>query len=574
MKRCPECRRDYFDDTLRFCLDDGAELLEGPAQEDAATALLPGGITSETPTRFLQHSPNSRDDSPRPGSPSVRSAIFSDRRPLVIFAAVAILAVGGFLWYANSPFVRAKQIDSIAVMPFVNESGNPEMDYLSDGITESLINSLSKVPNIAVKARSSVFHYKGKQVSPQQLANELSVQAILTGRITQRGDRILSSLELIDAATGNNLWGEQYDRKQTDLTVLQTDIARDVSNELRSKLTGAEQQRVSKNYTENTEAYQLYLKGRFHWNKRSGADIRKSLDYFQKAIEKDPGYALAYAGLADAYLLLPGYANEPHQAAFPKARAAAAKALEIDDTLAEAHTALAAYTSDYEWNFPQAAAGFKRAIHLNPNYATAHHWYAESLAAQGRFAEALAEMKRAQEIDPLSLIINGLLGVMFRLNGEFDLALEQLHRTLEMDPNFHRTHIYLAETYEAKQMFIEAGDEFHRAFILAGLPAEEADRLRDASRQALRRDGPVGYYRKQAELIAERRNSKKGAVPPLTVEAKYLVLSGQHEEAIKLLEQGFKDHDPDMLRLRDPALQPLRSKPRYQELLRQMGISV
>jgi TolB-like protein len=286
-------------------------------------------------------------------------------------------------------------INSIAVMPFVNESGNQEVEYLSDGMTETLITSLSQLPNLNVKARSSVFRYKGKETNPQTIGKELNVQAILNGRVVQRGEQITLSLELINAQTENLIWGEQYNRKMTELVSLQSEIARDVSSKLRAKLTGAEQQKVAKSHTQNTEAYQLYLQGRFYWNKRTDEGITKGTEYFQKAIEKDPNYALAYVGLAESHIL------EDSRGGNAKAKTLALKALEIDDSLGEAHVTLAVVKGDPpEWNWAEAEKEYKRAIQLSPNYATAHHWYAESLAAMGRFDESFAEYNRALELDP------------------------------------------------------------------------------------------------------------------------------------------------------------------------------
>ncbi len=357
----------------------------------------------------------------------VVSEIKQHKRGFSIGLIALLLASIGFgYWFFFSRALTAPQIESIAVMPFVNESGNTDNEYLSDGMTETLINSLSQLPNLSVKARSSVFRYKGKDIEPQTVGNELSVQAILNGRVIQRGDNLILSLELVDTKTGNQIWGEQYNRKQADLVSLQNEITRDVSNKLRMKLSGTDEQKVAKKYTENTEAYQLYLKGRYHWNKRTGADIRKSVEYFQQAIDKDPTYALAYAALAEAYILIPNYTKDSPDEAIPKARAAAMKALEIDETLAEAHTALADVMYEYDWKFAEAEKEFKRAIELNPNYATTRHWYAEYLLTVGRKEEAIAEIKRAQELDPLSLIINAVVGVVYIENRQYEQAIEQL----------------------------------------------------------------------------------------------------------------------------------------------------
>ncbi len=315
----------------------------------------------------------------------------------VIVLVISVVGLGFYLHPRNSKVA----IDSIAVLPFVNESGNIEVEYLSDGITESLINSLSQLPHLSVKARSSVFRYKGKEVDPQKVAAELSVQAILNGRFAQRGDDLTLYLSLVDARTGNQLWGEQYNRKLTDLVSLQGEIARDVSNKLRVKLSGADEQRVTKAYTANIEAYQLYLQGLYHWHKRTPEDIRKSIALFQRAAEKDPLYAQAYAGLALAYGVLPSNSTMTQQEKKEirlKERAALSQAQELDDSLAEVHAESAALKHGVDWDFAGAETEFKRAIELNPNYATAHQWYSEFLSNMGRHEEAFAQIKRRTKL--------------------------------------------------------------------------------------------------------------------------------------------------------------------------------
>src|SRR5687768_11089223 len=354
MKRCPECRRDYYDDSLLYCLDDGTALLEGPASMDeAATAVLPDAhTTGEARTRTFDSG-----ETPQTKAPSKRNSIIAGILGILVISA---LGIGGYFYYGRSD----SEISSIAVLPFVNESGNPEVEYLSDGMTETLINNLSRIPRLSVKARSSVFRYKGKDVEPQKVAADLNVQAVVNGRVMQRGDNLTLNLEMVDARTGYQIWGEQYTRKTGDLVTLQSDIARDVSNKLRQKLSGADTERISKRGTENTEAYQQYLKGRFHWNKRTIEDINKSIEHFQKAIEIDPSYARAYAGLADSYAVIPSYTNNRSKEAFPKARTAALKALEIDNSLAEAHATLASVLNEFDWKFEEAEKEFKRAIEL------------------------------------------------------------------------------------------------------------------------------------------------------------------------------------------------------------------
>jgi serine/threonine-protein kinase len=301
---------------------------------------------------------------------------------------------------------RAGTIDSLAVLPFVNAGGDPNAEYLSDGITESLINTVSQIPGIRVVSRASAFHYKGKDVGAKTVGRELGVAAVLTGRIVQRGDALSIRAELVDARDDTHLWGEEYNRRLSDILAVQEEIARDISGKLRQRLTGEEKKRLTKRYTENAEAYALYLKGRYHWNKRTGEDIQKGIGYFQQAIEKDPTYALAYAGLADSYAILFQYAGLPSSETFPKAKAAALKALEMDDTLAQAHATLAETHEFFDWDFSAAEKEYRRAIELDPKYPTAHHWYSACLSRLGRHEEAIAEVERAYELDPLSPIIS------------------------------------------------------------------------------------------------------------------------------------------------------------------------
>ena len=346
------------------------------------------------------------------------------------------------------------------MLPFVNASGNSDIEYLSDGLTESLITSLSQLPRLSVKARSTVFHYKGKDVTPQQVGSELSVQAVLNGRVVQRGDQLTLSLELVDARTGNQIWGEQYNRKTADLVSLQSEIARDVSSKLQLKLSGADEQKLTKNYPVNAEAYQLYLRGRFYWNKRTPTDFKKSIEYFQQAIAVDPNYALAYAGLADGYALLSAFGVIPPHEGTPKAREFALKALSLDNSLGEPHATLALKLQDYDFDFAGAEREFKLSIALNPNYATAHQWYGELLGRLGRFEEAFAEFRRALEIDPLSLPVNWHYGRSLYVARKYDESLAQLKKTLELDANFPGVHGTLAQVYQAKGNYAESVEEY------------------------------------------------------------------------------------------------------------------
>ena len=561
MKRCPECRRDYYDETLLYCLDDGAALLEGPASgNESATAILPDAhTTGEAQTRTFD------TGKAIPIRASKRNSIIAGGLGILLVTA---LGIGSYLYYVRDQ----GEISSIAVLPFVNESGNPEIEYLSDGMTDTLINNLSRIPKLSVKARSSVFRYKGKDVEPQKVAADLNVQAVVNGRVMQRGDNLTLNLEMVDARSGDQIWGEQYVRKTGDLVMLQSDIARDVSNKLRQKLSGADTERISKRGTENTEAYQQYLKGRFHWNKRTIEDINKSIEHFQRAIEIDPSYARAYAGLADSYAVIPSYTNNRSKEAFPKARTAAMKALEIDNSLAEAHATLGGVLHEFDWKFEEAEKEFKRAIELDPNYATAHHWYAEYLLTMNRDDEALAEIKRAHECDPLSLIINSILGLIHGLNGNFVESEAQLKRTVEMDPNFGRAHLFLAGLYEQQGRFEEAISEYEKHAATNGMPAENIAKLSASVRQAYKTGGPKGYWQALLDFAKKGAEIDPESGPPLFALAGLHAQAGDKDRAFEYLERSFEQREVDILRLNDPMLAPIRSDPRFKGLVRRIGL--
>src|ERR1041385_4974316 len=322
---------------------------------------------------------------------------------------VAIAATAGFRSYFHARNTEVA-VESIAVIPFMNQDKDPNSEWISDGLTESIINNLTQLPNLRVIARSSVFHYKGRETDPIAIGKELGVRAVLTGRLQHRGEKMLISAELIDIRDNKQLWGEQYERELADMLSVQREIAREITNNLRPTLSGVDQSRMDKQYTANPEAYQLYLKGRFYWNKRTGQDLHRAVPFFQQAIEKDPNYALAYTGLADTYALLAVSTNEPARDVMPKAKEAALKALALDDNLAEAHASLGQITEYYDYDFVTAEREYRRAIELNPNYASAHQWFAEHLCALRRNDEALSEIRRALELDPMSLIINRTYG--------------------------------------------------------------------------------------------------------------------------------------------------------------------
>lgn len=482
-------------------------------------------------------------------------------------AGLVVLGVGVTLvaLYLRSRTSSAA-ITSVAVMPFVNEGGKAELEYLSDGMTDTLISSLSQIPNLSVKARSSVFRYKGKETNPQTIAKELNVQALLNGRIAQLGDQFTLTLELVDAQTENIIWSEQYTRKQTEIISLQSHIARDVSNKLRLKLSGTEAAKVAKTYTANPEAYQLYLKGLYHWNKRTPESLKTSVDYFDQAIAKDPSYAQAYAGMALAYVLFPEYSAGKPAESIPKAKTSAKRALELDDTLAEAHTALAIILFKYERNTSESDQEFQRAIELNPNYATAHQWYAGgNLVATGRFEQAIAEGKRAVELDPLSLIANVELSAVYGYARQNDLAIAQLNKIIEMDPNWYLAHMVLCQTYSYNGQYSQAIAECEKAKGLNDDPAVLSYLSRAYSLAGKKEDG--------MKVVAQMHEiAKQRYVPAYGFGFAYAAL-GDKEQAFQWLERSFQDRGWEISYLKvDPAMDPLRSDSRFNDLMKRVGL--
>ncbi len=504
--------------------------------------------------------------------PAVATLTFPRRAiwPVAVLIVGAALALGG--WYYFGRNTATAQIGSIAVMPFENATGNADIEYISDGLTEGLINSLSKLPSLSVKARSSVFRYKGKTADVQQVGTDLSVQAVLNGRLQQRGDVLLLSIDLVDTATGNQIWGEKYERKLEELSVLENEIARGVALELRQRLSGAEAERLAKQNAADPEALQLYLRGRFHWNRRTVSDIERSIEYFQSAIAKDPAYAPAYAGLAEAYVVLPAYDPSTSHEVYPKARSAAQKALRLDESLAEAHSTLGVVLHEYDWQFAESEEEFKRALDLNPNYATAHHWYAELLLDLGRYDEAVAEIKVAQLLDPLSLIINTAVGTLLTASGRHEEAIEQLQKAIDMDGNFARAHLRLAFAYEDVGRFTDAAAEYEKYSISIGRPVADAVAEASQLKDAWNRFGAEGYWRKLIE-IGEKRTARGTPDAPIPVAqaARYAQI-GEREKALSILEKAYEQRGPGVLRLNLRAFDKIRSDPRFQRVREKIGL--
>ena len=405
-------------------------------------------------------------------------------------AAAAVLALGllGTRFFAG----RTQSIDSIAVLPFTNVGGDPETEYLSDGVTESVIGSLSRIPKLKVIAFSSVLRYKGKTVDLQEVVSDLPVAAILTGRILQRGDELSITTELVDTRDRSRLWGEQYDQKVTSLLAVQDDIAQKISDHLRQRLSGEEQGRLKKRYTDNAEAYQLYLKGRYHWEQFTPEGYEKSLEYFQQAIDKDPNYALAYAGIAQTLAAMTVEGLLPPKQGQEQAQAALAKALALDDTLAEAHSAKAVW-SYMDWRWPAAEKEFERALELNPALASTRRYYAHCLRNLGRFEQAIQMMKRELELDPLSVETNTNLGQLYSWAKRYDEAIEQFRKTLEIDPNAAGAHDALSDALARKGLYAEALEAKRRSLVLAG---------DDEAAHTLGSEGTAEGYQKAIRALA------------------------------------------------------------------------
>jgi len=423
-----------------------------------------------------------------------------------------------------------------------------------------------QLPNLKVIARSSVFRYKGKQTDPIAVANELGVRAVLTGRIMQRGDSLTIGVELIDARDNKQLWGEQYQRKLSDLLSVQHEIATEITSKLRLKLSGAEQERVTKHYTETPEAYQLYLKGRFYWNKRTGEAIKKAIEYFNQAIDKDPGYALAYVGLSDCYVV-PANPQPPIEK-MPKARAAATRALELDESLAEAHSALARVLVVYDWDWAGGEREFKRALELNPHFAGTHQWYGGYLEMLGRREESLAERRQALELDPLSVSINFELGIAYYYARDYDRAIQQFQKTLELDPNFPLVHWALPAAYEQKGMYDQAIVGFKKGIALRGGTEWSF------SMSGLGHVYGVSGKKAEARAVLDelKQMSRQEYVPADSIALIYAGL-GEKDQAFTWLEKAYDEHAFKMAWLKvEPEWDSLRSDPRFADLVRRVGL--
>ena len=511
------------------------------------------------------------DATPGSGSQEViaaASAWWRRKSVLAISAIGLLILLGAGGWFYRSSTRGGETIDSVAVLPFVNASGDPNNEYFSDGITESLINSLSQLPHLRVMSRDSAFMFKGKDTDAQVVGRQLGVRAVFKGRVMQRGDNLEISAELVDARDDSHIWGQQYSRKAADIFVLQGDLAKEMTSMLRMRLSGEEEKRMTKSYTANPEAYQDYLKGRYWWNKANEEGFKKGIEYFQQAIAKDPGDAQAYAGLADSYVLLTAGFGLPPKEAYPRAREAALKALEMDDTLAEAHISLAVVKAQYDWDWSGAENEFRRAIALNPSSARAHQAYGfVLLGATGRLEEAIIELKRALELDPLSLLINSNLAGALLAARQFDQAIEQERKTLDLDPNFILAHWYLGLSYVQKSMYKEGIAELEKAVGMSPGNTLTLSGVGYAYAVAGRKAEAQKVLDKLDELSKQKYVSAASRAPI------YAAL-GEKDKAFEWLEKAYEDHAIGAIKgvAQAPLYDPLRSDPRFADLLRRMNL--
>ncbi|PWT91739.1 MAG: hypothetical protein C5B55_07580 [Blastocatellia bacterium] len=459
-------------------------------------------------------------------------------------------------------------IDSIAVLPLVNTATDPNTEYLSDGISDALINSLTELQQLHVVARSTAFRYKGKEVDPQQVGHDLNVRAVLTGRVRQMGDRLDVQVDLVDVTTGAQLWGEEYERNISDVLTIKQTIAREVTEKLRLKLFGAEQQKLVRHDTTNAEAYQLYLRGRYFWNHRTADNIKRAIEQFQMAIDRDPNFALGYVGLADCYGLLEELAGVPATETIAKARAAADRALQLDDSLAEAHTS-SAFVFQQMWRWQETQREYERAISLNPNYPTAHHWFSIYLRAQGKFEDSLKEIQRAHELDPLSSVISQNIAELEILKNDLNSAVAHCKEIIELDPNFPGAHDELGFAYLKQRRFDDAIAELRKTVELSG--------------RSSRTLGDLGY----AEAVRGKR------VEALAIEKELEERYVRHEalgQYVAEVYAGLGDNDKAFEWL-DKDLErgigirlifvrwwftfgELRKDPRYVDLVHRMGLQI
>lgn len=479
------------------------------------------------------------------------------------------ISAGAFLIYrSRAPVRNAVPISSIAVLPFKNLSGNQAEDYFSDGITESLITSLSKVGGLKVISSSSVFHFRGQQIDPHEVGKQLNVGAVLEGTVRKDQDSIRVAVRLVSTDDGQVLWvSDTNDKALRDVFGMQDEIARNVVAGLSVKLTPEGAQQITKRYTDNVEAYQLYLRGRYHWDKFTVTDLRRSIDYFQQAIKLDPKYPLPYTGLADAYCMLNGLGAASTDEVIPKAKEAVARALELDDTLSEAHTSAGLIKDFYDWDFAAAQREFKRAIELNPNSSTAHYLYGKVLpdVTGGRFDESFVEAQRALDLDPFSVSINEDLGELLYYSRQYDRAIAQWQKTLELEPNYPLAYNWISRAYEAEGRYDQSIDTLLKRYARGGMPEAKVTELR----AIYSKSGWKGYWQSQLEFI--KNQPRQGFQEPYFMVWNCL-RAGEKDQALAWLEKAYEIRSGWIPTIRyDPLLDSIRSDRHFTALVKRVG---
>ncbi len=513
MKRCHKCQHSYTDETIKFCRYDGTPLIDEDSLESSATMALPSTTqNTEIPTQPLSVKP------------------------------------------------------SIAVLPFVNMSADQENEYFCDGLAEELLNALSKVDGLQVAARTSAFSFKGRGLDIREIGQKLNVSTVLEGSVRKAGSRLRVTAQLINVDDGYHLWSEKYDRQLEDVFDIQDEISLAIVEALKVKLLGEEAALVLKRNTADVEAYQLYLKGRYFWSKRTEEGLKKAIEYFNHAIERDSKYALAFAGLADCYTVLSMYGVLAPDQTYPVSKQAALRALELDSQLAEAHTSLAYAMYRYDWDWAGAQKEFKRSLELNPNYAPAHQWYASYLSTVGQSEEALVQIRRAQKLDPLSLIINRDVGMILYWARQYDDAIEELNKTLQMDPMFGPTYAFLGLAYEQKGMYEQAGGVIREALKI--LPYEPLFIAQLGRVLAL--TGQTSAAKDTLDSLMEL--SKRRYVSSSYLAIVFLAL-GDRDLAFEWLEKAYEEHDDRLVFIKvEPLSDSIRDDPRFADLVRRIGL--
>ena len=591
MKRCPECRRDYYDDTLLYCLDDGNALLEGPATAKSEPGAIATGFPSDEPqtailrsTAALGEAPtraqiNTTDQTavlrteaeaePREslGGLSERPSLSAHRaaKPLVALVVAVLVLVGGFFGYRYFGTGGSAAINSIAVMPFENRNSDADTDYLSDGLAESVIFRLTQIPDLRVSPTSSVMRYKGKETDVAKIANELGVDAVMTGRLTKRGDNLNITVELVDARTNKSLWGEQYERKLSELLTTQREIVAEIVGKLQLKLSGESEQKLAKKYTDNDEAYQLYLRGQYHLAKRSKDDIYKAIDYYEQSIKLDPNFALAYAGLSYAYQLGMGssFFSFSMEEGLKRAKDAAVRAAEIDPNLAEARTGIGISLSK-ELKWPEAEREFRKALEIDPKNAGSHYRYGIFLQYFGRTGDSIREIKTAVELDPQSLIMQANLAGAYLFDRQNELGLDKAKKTFDLDHNFLSGRFWLAYAYCANKKYAETIE------LVDGAPKDET------TQRILARFRGYAYAKSGRRSEAESILAKYSSDPTFSDSSDAATIYGalgNKDKAFAALEKGFAAKE-QLSRIKvDPLFDDLRDDPRFKDLLRRMNLT-